>query len=94
VELEGGPLRNSGHPRTLIGGSAKSTPVVADTLTIRRAIDHLRHVEAMLSDLMPEGRQPDPSRPALGTDNAVEVPEMAQDAVDQLFADAVASVRG
>lgn len=47
---------------------------------IRRAIEHLQQVESMLGDMVPEGAaEPAPPPPPVN-------PDLAQDAVDQLFA--------
>ena len=59
---------------------------------IRRAIDHLRHVETMLTELMPEGEAPEAAAPGPEPPGDGD-PDLAQDAVDQLFAEAAASVR-
>jgi chemotaxis protein CheZ len=52
---------------------------------VRRAVDHLQHVETMLADIMPAGAAP------VAADAPAEPPppvtlEMSQDEIDQLFA--------
>jgi chemotaxis protein CheZ len=47
---------------------------------IRRAIQHLQHVETMLTEVMPAATEPLPQEVDFGP-----APDLAQDAVDQLF---------